>query len=83
MMITRFNVSIAVLCMVDGDGGPPPASTSLASPLEEGERNKTGGAATWQDGELYEMGETRHVSTIKLCSGKGLLFCCICNKRKA
>ena len=60
MMITRFNVSIAVLCMVDGDGdgGPPPASTSLGSPLEEGEWNKTGGAARGKMGN-YARWEKR------------------------
>ena len=58
VMMVRFNVSIAVICMVDSD--PRPAD-ALVTSLEAGGGNGTGGAATRGNGELEEMGEKGQV----------------------
>ncbi|XP_043203732.1 sialin-like isoform X1 [Amphibalanus amphitrite] len=52
MLITRFNVSIAVVCMVDGTDAEPVSPESLMASSENNAVNGTTGATVWEEGEL-------------------------------
>ncbi|KAF0310476.1 Sialin [Amphibalanus amphitrite] len=52
MLITRFNVSIAVVCMVDGTDSEPVSPESLVTSSENNVLNGTTGATVWEEGEL-------------------------------
>ena len=52
MFITRFNVNIAVICMVDDNAVSPRPSEDLVTSLGKSGENRTGGDATRREQEL-------------------------------